>query len=118
MGPVLFIDTAGRDDKGALGELRIQRTRRVFDRTDLGLVVVAAGDWSDFEDELLSELEGQKIPAVVVFNKSDLGSPSKRLIESLKEKKIPFVKTNALIGRGAQDLREALIASAPDDFIN
>ena len=39
LGPVLFIDTAGIDDVGALGELRADRTRQVFDRTDLGVVV-------------------------------------------------------------------------------
>ena len=33
LGPVLFIDTAGIDDVGALGEMRVQRTRQVFDRT-------------------------------------------------------------------------------------
>ena len=36
LGPVLFIDTAGIDDVGVLGELRAGRTMRVFDRTDLG----------------------------------------------------------------------------------
>ena len=35
LGPVLFIDTAGIDDAGALGELRVRRTRSAFDRTDL-----------------------------------------------------------------------------------
>ncbi len=37
LGPVLFIDTAGIDDLGALGEMRVQKTRQVFDRTDLGM---------------------------------------------------------------------------------
>ena len=45
IGPVLFIDTAGIDDAGALGEKRVQRTRQVFDRTDLGLLVVPSGEW-------------------------------------------------------------------------
>ena len=35
LGPVLFIDTAGIDDEGALGQLRVQKTRQVLDRTDL-----------------------------------------------------------------------------------
>ena len=50
IGPVLFIDTAGIDDVGALGELRVKRTRQVFDRTDVGLLVVEAGQWGEFED--------------------------------------------------------------------
>ena len=35
LGPVLFIDTAGIDDVGALGELRARRTMQVFDRPKL-----------------------------------------------------------------------------------
>src|SRR4030042_1404177 len=39
LGPVLFIDTAGIDDVGALGEMRVQGTKKIFDRTDVGVVV-------------------------------------------------------------------------------
>ena len=39
LGPVLFIDTAGIDDTGALGELRIHKTRQILTRTDLGVIV-------------------------------------------------------------------------------
>src|SRR6056297_4146891 len=40
VGPVVFIDTAGIDDFGKLGKLRNQKTRKVFDRTDLALIVI------------------------------------------------------------------------------
>ena len=76
LGPVLFIDTAGVDDLGALGELRVGRTRSVFDRTDLSVLVAADGDWGTFEEALLSEFAGRKTPVVVVFNKSDVGRPA------------------------------------------
>src|SRR3972149_3125201 len=45
LGPVLWIDTAGIDDEGALGEKRVQKIRQVFDRTDVGILVVEAGGW-------------------------------------------------------------------------
>src|SRR5512134_3782992 len=45
LGPVLFIDTAGVDDAGALGEMRAERTRQVFERTDLGILVVDPNGW-------------------------------------------------------------------------
>src|SRR5271166_2301651 len=66
LGPVLFIDTAGIDDVGALGEMRVQKTRQVLDRTDVGVLVVAAGDWGDFERSILAELRGRDIPVIVV----------------------------------------------------
>ena len=49
LGPVLFVDTAGVDDEGALGELRMARTRAVLDRVDLGVIVTERGAWGEFE---------------------------------------------------------------------
>ena len=69
---MLFIDTAGIDDVGALGELRVRRTMQIFDRTDLGVLVTEAGEWGEFEDGILDELLERKAPVVVVFNKVDL----------------------------------------------
>ncbi len=74
LGPVLFIDTAGIDDVGALGELRTRKTRSVFDRADLG-VIVTDGEWGEFEKGILEELTRREIPAVAVFNKTDLAPP-------------------------------------------
>jgi [FeFe] hydrogenase H-cluster maturation GTPase HydF len=117
IGPVLFIDTAGIDDVGALGEKRVQKTRQVFDRTDVGILVVDAGRWEDFEDGILQELRGRGLPVIVAFNKSDLAKPHVDLIEGLRSANAPFVETVASTGAGVLDLREALIQTAPDDFL-
>src|SRR5512142_782875 len=81
VGPVLFIDTAGIDDVGLLGELRVKRTRQIFDRTDVGIIVSPAGEWGEFEQSMLAELAGRNIPAIVVFNKADLGTPDVALLK-------------------------------------
>src|SRR5512138_1244703 len=80
IGPVLFIDTAGIDDAGALGEMRVQRTRQIFDRTDVGIVVAEANAWGRFEDEIVAELVGRKVPTIVVFNKADLARPDAEVL--------------------------------------
>ncbi len=116
-GPVLFIDTAGLDDVGALGALRNERTRAVFDRVDLGVIVCEAGRWEAFEDGILEELNGRDVPVVVVFNKTDLGEPNEPLLQSLAEKKIRTVKTVASENGGVLDFRQALLDAAPADFI-
>jgi [FeFe] hydrogenase H-cluster maturation GTPase HydF len=118
VGPVLFIDTAGIDDVGTLGEMRVQRTKQVFDRTDLGVVISPGGEWTDFEEQILQELRAREIPAIVVFNKSDLGSPSASLAEALQKQKVPTVRTVASRGEGMLELREAIIKAAPEEFIN
>ena len=109
LGPVLFIDTAGIDDEGALGALRVEKTRQVFDRTDLGVLVTEAGNWGTFEDQMLDELETRKIPVMVAFNKSDLSSPDPMLLAALSERKIHTVQVSALSGEGIPSLREALL---------
>ncbi|MCP4642908.1 MAG: GTP-binding protein, partial [bacterium] len=117
LGPVLFIDTAGIDDVGALGELRIQKTRRVFDRTELGVLVAEAGQWGDFEERLLEELETRKIPFVVVFNKVDVSPPDAGLLERFDSELVSAVQTVASDGKGILDFRQALLDSAPEDFV-
>ncbi len=116
LGPVLFIDTAGIDDGGALGKLRIQKTRKVFDRTDLGLVITD-GPWDSFERHILAELQDRKIPAIVVFNKTDLAAPTPQALAELQGSAIPVVQVAASRGTGIYGLRQALLDAAPADFL-
>ena len=117
LGPVLFIDTAGIDDVGALGELRAKRTMQVFDRTDLGVLVTEAGTWGEYEDAILDEFLARKTPVVVVFNKVDLDEHPAP-VPRLQELKITPVLTAAHERRGILDFRQALLDAAPPDFID
>ena len=118
LGPVLFIDTAGIDDVGALGELRVQKTQQVFDRTDIGVLVCEAGEWGAFEAEILGALTARNIPAIVVFNKSDLAQPEPSVLAVLEARGIPAIAAVASQGRGVLELRQALIETAPEDLVN
>jgi [FeFe] hydrogenase H-cluster maturation GTPase HydF len=118
IGPVLFIDTAGIDDAGSLGEMRVERTRQVFDRTDVGVIVAADGVWGPFEAGILDQLKERQIPAIAVFNKIDLDDPPADALAELTAAAVPVVRSAAIEGRGIGDLREALIAQAPEEFIN
>jgi [FeFe] hydrogenase H-cluster maturation GTPase HydF len=118
LGPVLFIDTAGIDDVGALGQLRVQKTRQVFDRTDLAVLVADAAEWGEFEEKALAEFATRETPAIVVFNKTDQAEPPVAVIEELWAKGVPVVRTSATSGAGILDFRQALLDNAPDDFVN
>jgi [FeFe] hydrogenase H-cluster maturation GTPase HydF len=118
LGPVLFIDTAGIDDEGALGELRVQRTLQVIDRADLGIIVSEPTGWGHFEDRLLSELTARKTPVIVVFNKADVAPPDPEVLDRLVRQGIPTLNTVAISGKGIADLRQGLLSLAPADFIN
>lgn len=117
LGPVLFLDTAGVDDVGALGDLRVKKTRRVFDRTDLG-VVVTDDQWGDFERGIVAELRGRGIPLVVALNKADLRAPSAAVLQCLHDEGLPTVSTAAHNGEGMADLRQALLDAAPASFLD
>lgn len=117
IGPVVFIDTAGIDDCGALGELRVQKTRQEFDRADVALIVAESGTWGDFEASLLEELRSRSTPHVVVFNKSDLGRPAEPVRQTLISSQTRFVETTATQGTGLLELRETLVELTPKDFL-
>lgn len=117
LGPVLFIDTAGIDDIGLLGEKRIAKTMAVFDRTDLGVLVSNFEDWGDFEQKIIAEFTNRDIPFLVIFNKADLYSESEKMLNHLVKEKICFVKTSVTKRTGIDELRELLLKKAPADFI-
>jgi [FeFe] hydrogenase H-cluster maturation GTPase HydF len=117
LGPVLFIDTAGVDDVGLLGQMRVLRTRQVFNRTDLGVVVTVANRWGRFEDELLSELQKRKTPTIVVFNKIDLFRPEQEDLEKLKKRGFVCVQTQATSTETVLALRKALLESMPPGWL-
>lgn len=118
LGPVVFVDTAGVDDEGKLGELRIQKTTKIFDRTDLALIVSDQSGWSSFEQELYNEFSSRKIPVIAVFNKSDLAAISEDKLNAVKDLKVEFVITSAQTGVGIDNLKQKLIDMAPDEFIS
>lgn len=118
LGPVLFIDTAGIDDVGDLGEKRVNKTLAVFDRTDLGVIVTNFNDWGDYELNLIEEFKKREIPFVIVFNKIDLFPENQDITSQLDSVKINYVFTSATEQQGISDLRQLLLKAAPSDYIN
>jgi [FeFe] hydrogenase H-cluster maturation GTPase HydF len=112
LGPVVFIDTAGIDDCGALGELRARTTRSCLDRVDLGVIITCDGIWDVFEQDLATELRARNVPVIAAHNKQDLHSETERF--AALPSNIPLVFTSALQARGIDALRAALIEHAPE----
>ena len=73
LGPIAVIDTAGLDDEGDLGALRIGRSKEMMDRTDLAVLVIAADTAGDTarEREWLAELRARKTAVIGALNKTD-----------------------------------------------
>lgn len=73
MGPVMIIDTPGFDDEGALGELRVRKTRQILNKTDVAVLIIDATEGKSKQDEDLIRLfKDKKLNYIVVYNKTDL----------------------------------------------
>ncbi|NHZ46042.1 [FeFe] hydrogenase H-cluster maturation GTPase HydF [Nitratidesulfovibrio liaohensis] len=122
VGPVVFIDTAGIDDEGALGALRRERSERALDRTDVALLVTD-GAWGRDEEALAEAFAARKLPYFVVANKVDLAEvmPGSQLpatvLDALAGRGIAVVAASALLGRGLDAVRERIAMLAPEHAI-
>ena len=114
LGAVVFIDTAGLDDEGELGALRVQKTRTVLERVDLALIVVDDGRVGTLERALIATLREQKTPFVVVFNKADLAQPDKAQLIDLAADDVESAVVCAAQGSGIDLLKEAMFRQAPE----
>ena len=123
LGPVLWLDTAGTDDDSALGEARGKRTLQAVDRADVMLIVTTPNVWGDAEDKLLALARGRNIPVIPVVNQIDTAECKAGFLDKLAEKcgNAP-VTANSLGGNAERDrvlaqLKSALLAAAPEDFL-
>ena len=98
LGPVLFIDTAGIDDIGVLGEKRVNKTLAVFDRTDLGVIVTNFGEWGEYEHKIIEAFKIREVPFLIVFNKTDQFAENSNITSQLDNLNIKYVATAATTG--------------------
>lgn len=73
LGPVTITDTAGLDDTGTLGSLRIEKTFDVLNKTDIAVIVCDSETMlNDYDKEIIEKCNERKIPTIICYNKSDL----------------------------------------------
>ncbi len=75
VGPVTFFDTAGIDDIGTIGELRIAATKKIMNKADIALLVTDETGIGEYEKSLIKTLQDLNIPFILVINKSDKAKP-------------------------------------------
>ena len=118
LGPVVIIDTPGFDDEGELGELRVQRAKRVLNKSDAAVLVLETGfPASDTallsdEQELVGIFKERKIPYIIVRNKCDLPGavPAGAFYGETK-----ILPVSAKTGFNVNLLKEKIAAAMPDE---
>ena len=109
VGPVMLVDTAGIDDEGMLGTLRVDKTYDVLKKTDVAVLVVD-GQQEIFEEEreLIRQFTERNIPFLVAVNKADAILPES--CGGWKDycKEYKYVTVSALQGTGINDLKVSI----------
>lgn len=119
LGACILLDTAGVGDTSELGDLRMQRTLSVMDKTDIAiLVITAAEDYSE-EKNLLAELKNRKIPVITVLNQIDLLYDVESVLSTVETTLgVHPLAVSATKKTGLSALREQLVKSAPAELEN
>ena len=116
IGPCMLIDTAGFDDEGRLGEMRVEKTRKAMDKTDVALLLFSEGDFQK-EAEWLLELRKRKVPVIPVISKADVRADLEGLAARVKEATgLPPILVSAKEKTGVKELLSALVRMIPEEF--
>ncbi|WP_371375693.1 [FeFe] hydrogenase H-cluster maturation GTPase HydF [Sporomusa aerivorans] len=118
IGPVMIIDTAGIDDIGDLGALRVERTMQVLNKTDLAIIVIEPElGLTAFEEQLAGEIKKRGLPVAGVINKWDLTPVPADVIENWSQSlALPLLNISAKTGQGIEELKRVMIKLAPDNW--
>ena len=107
LGPVVIIDTAGIDDEGELGSLRIQKSKEVLDITDIAVLVTEADrEFTELEKELAYTFKKKRLPFIIVLNKADFAP--------YRKEKDNEILVSAKEGTNILKLKEKLAGLIPD----
>ena len=113
IGPCVIIDTPGFDDEGTLGEMRIERTLKAIERTDIALLLCEETNLQA-EAAWMQQLKTKNIPVILILNKADIRKNISSLIEQELGQKPLLV--SAKEKRGMEDVRLAILEKLPQDF--
>ena len=113
IGPCVIIDTPGFDDEGTLGEMRIERTLKAIERTDIALLLCEEINLQE-EAAWMQQLKAKNIPVILILNKADIRKDISSLIEQELGEKPLLV--SAKEKQGMEDIRLAILEKLPQDF--
>ena len=116
IGPCMFIDTAGFDDIGTLGELRISKTKEALQKTDIALMIFTDSDFSE-EDDWMASLKEQGIPVIAIVGKTDQLDDAQQLASQIQERyQMKPIPVSTKTGEGIEQILPEIIRRIPENF--
>ena len=116
IGPCVIIDTPGFDDEGTLGEMRIERTLKAIERTDIALLFCEEDDLC-IESKWKQQLNAKNIPVIPIINKADIRKDITYISDSIEKEfgQKPIV-VSAKNKQGMEEIRLGILEKLPQDF--
>ena len=120
IGPCVFIDTAGVDDEGELGRMRVEKTKAAAEKTDIAVILFSGAD-SKAELEWFQLFKQKHTPTLCVISKADVLSAQDRQVKQQEEliRKETAQEPLYVSAKDADSVaafKEALIRLVPDDY--
>lgn len=116
IGPCVFIDTAGFDDIGSLGKLRVEKTKEATQKTDIALIVFTDSDLAE-ELKWLQHFKAQDTPFIPIINKVDTLENRDSLAAQIEATcGISPILVSAKNKEGIDAIRTAIIRLLPEDY--
>ena len=121
LGPVTLIDTAGIDDISILSKERIERTTKIFDLTDVAIIVLEPNIFTDFEQDIIKELTDKKTPFLFIINNYKKEKLNDKFLQQLSNYK--FIETELLQETNYREqflsaLKQICLSVIPEDVLN
>lgn len=114
IGPVIVTDTAGIDDVGELGKMRVEKTLRVLDSTDVAILIVESGTEPDeWEQDLVNKIKDRDIPLLICATKTDLSPNHAPIRKWATERSALFLPVSSSTREGIEQLKAALGELSP-----
>lgn len=116
IGACVLIDTAGFDDIGELGEMRIKKTEKTADKTDIAIVLFSGDDITK-ECEWYELFKSKNIPVIPVVSKADLLINGSAYVFKVRNRigEKPL-QVSAVDKSGIEELKEQIIRLIPSDY--
>lgn len=113
IGPAILIDTAGMDDTGSLGKLRVAKTLDILPNIDLAILVISHNQLEEPERKMIEEFRRFDLPFFIIHNKSDLEKISANTLEIARQLQVEIIPYSALNHPDANLIVEAISRNMP-----
>ncbi|AVP53788.1 [FeFe] hydrogenase H-cluster maturation GTPase HydF [Clostridium tetani] len=116
IGPIMLIDTAGLDDEGYIGNLRIEKTKEIMNKTDIAVIAIDCKNENfEYEMYLKEKLSKRKIPTIIALNKIDEVANLDEAIVRARKQFDNIVSISALRRENIDKLKEKIIEQVPSN---